>query len=131
MEKAIVQTPTLAPPYAPYAAGVKVKKVGTFVFISGVVPNDVNGKIVFKGDIRKQMGQVLDNLKVTLEAAGATFKDVIVLTTYVTDMRDYLESKTDHWYLAHFNNPAETLIGVKDLANVGQMCEVSAIAVIE
>ena len=131
MDKEIVKTPTLAPPYAPYSAGVKVKKVGTFVFISGVVPNDVNGEIVFKGDIRKQMEQVLSNLKITLEAAGTTFKDVVVLTTYVTDMRDYLATKTDHWYLAHFNNPAETLVGVKDLANVGQMCEVSAIAVIE
>ena len=49
----------------------------------------------------------------------------------LTDMRDYLANKTDHWYLAHFNNAAETLVGVKDLANVGQMCEVSAIAVIE
>ena len=57
--------------------------MGTFVFISGVVPNDVNGEIVFKGDIKKQMEQVLNNLKVTLEAAGATFKDVVVLTTYV------------------------------------------------
>lgn len=131
MEKEIIKTPTLAPPYAPYSAGVKVKKVGTLIFIAGVVPNDVDGNIVFKGDIRKQMEQVLKNLKVTLAAAGATFKDVIVLNTYVTDMREFLESKTDHWYLSHFNEPADTLVGVKDLANVGQTCEVQAIAAVE
>jgi enamine deaminase RidA (YjgF/YER057c/UK114 family) len=77
------------------------------------------------------MEQVLKNLKVTLEAAGATFEDVIVLNTYVTDMREFLESKTDQWYLSHFNEPADTLVGVKDLANIGQTCEVQAIAAVE
>jgi len=131
MEKEIIETPTLAPPYAPYSAGVKVKKVGTFIFIAGVVPNDVDGNIVCKGDIRGQMEQVLQNLKVTLEAAGLTFNDVIVLTTYTTCMREYMETKTNHYYLSHFNNPAETLIGVKDLAHEGQLIEVEAIAVKE
>ena len=60
MEKEIVETPTLAPAYAPYAPGVKVKKAGSMIFISGVVPNDVKGNILYKGDIRKQMKQMQD-----------------------------------------------------------------------
>ena len=129
MEKEIVETPTLAPAYAPYSAGVKVKKVGTFIFIAGIVPNDLEGNIVCQGDIRGQMEQVLENLKVTLEAAGVTFNDVIVLTTYTTCMKEYMGTKTNHYYLSHFDSPAETLVGVSTLAHEGQLIEVEGIAV--
>ncbi len=129
MEKEIIKTPTLASAYAPYSAGVKVKKVGTFIFIAGIVPNDADGNIVCKGDIRGQMEQVLKNLKATLEAAGVTFNDVITLNTYTTCMKEYLETKTNFYYLSQFPDPAETLVGVTCLANEGQLIEVEAIAV--
>ena len=129
MQKETIKTPTLAPAYAPYSPGVKVKKVGTLIFISGVVPNDVKGNIIFKGDIEGQTRQVLHNLKVTVEAAGATFNDVIKLTTYVVGdhMKDYLGSKACFEYLSSFPSPSETLVGVACLANEGQMIEVEGI----
>ena len=129
MEKEIIKTPTLAKAYAPYSPGCIVKKVGTFIFISGVVPNDVNGNIVCKGDIEEQTRQVLHNLRVTVEAAGATFNDVIKLTTFVTAdaMKAYLRSNACFEYLSSFPTPCESLIGVACLANDGQMIEVEGI----
>src|SRR4030067_2390721 len=114
MQREIIKTPTLAPAYAPYSPGVKVKKVGTFIFISGVVPNDVKGNIIFKGDIEGQTRQVLHNLKVTVEAAGATFDDVIKLTTFITAdaMKDYVGADACEEYLTSFPPPCESLIGV-------------------
>ena len=111
MEKEIITTPTLAPPYAPYSAGVKVKKVGTFIFIAGVVPNDVDGNIVFKGDIRKQMEQVLKNLEVTLKAAGVTFKGLAfdsLLAAYLLEPTASQYSITDIGgkYLGQCSNKA-------------------------
>ena len=131
MKKEIIQTPTLAKPYAPYSPGVKVKEIGSFIFISGVVPNDVDGSIVCKGDIEGQMKQVLHNLKVTLEAARVTPNDVIKLTTYVVGeyMKEYVGNKVDFEYLLSFPTPCDTLIGVACLANEGQLVEVEAIAV--
>ncbi len=131
MEKEIIETPTLAKPYAPYSPGVKVRKVGGLIFIAGVVPNDVDGSIVCKGDIVGQMRQVLHNLRVTLEAAGATFGDVIKLNTYVVAdyMKEYIGTRADFEYLSSFPTPADTLIGVACLANEEQLIEVEALAV--
>lgn len=131
MEKEIIRTPTLAKPYAPYSPGVKVKGVGSFIFISGVVPNDVDGSIVCKGDIRGQMKQVVHNLKMTLAAAGVTPDDVIKLNTSVVSeyMKEYIKSKVDFDYLLSFRTPCDTLIGVACLANEGQIIEVEALAV--
>ena len=129
MEKATIKTPTLAKPYAPYSPGCIVKKFGSLIFVSGVVPNDVDGTIVSQGDIEGQVRQVLHNLKVTVEAAGTTFDNVIKLTTYVTSeaMKDYLGSRACQEYLTSFPSPCETLIGVACLANEGQMIEVEGI----
>lgn len=132
MEKEVVLTPMLAKPYAPYAPGIKVKKAGNLIFISGVVPNDVKGDIVCKGDIRGQMKQVQQNLKVTLESAGATFNDVVKINTYVVGeyMKEYVTGGMDIEYLGVFPTPAVTLVGVSCLANKGQLLESEAIAII-
>ena len=130
MEKKIInETPGVAKPYAPYSLGIKVKKVGSFVFISGVVPNYVDGNIVCKGDIAGQTKQTVENLRITLEAAGATFKDVVKLNTYTTCMKEYLQAKANVDYLSRFSSPTETLVGVTALANEGQLIEIEAMAV--
>ncbi len=128
MKKETIKTPTLAKPYAPYSPGCVVKKFGSLIFISGAVPNDVDGNIVCKGDIGGQMRQVVKNLKVTVEDAGSTFDNVIKLTSYVvgTAMKDYLGPVAEE-YLKNFPNPAETLVGVSCLANEGQLIEVEGI----
>jgi enamine deaminase RidA (YjgF/YER057c/UK114 family) len=129
VQKETIKTPTLAKPYAPYSPGCIVKKFNSLVFVSGVVPNDVEGNIVCRGDIEGQVRQVLHNLKVTVESAGTTFDNVIKLTTYVIAeaMEDYLGSSACQEYLTSFPTPCESLIGVACLANDGQMIEVEGI----
>jgi enamine deaminase RidA (YjgF/YER057c/UK114 family) len=131
MEITIIDTPKLAKPYAPYAPGIRVRKAGSEIYISGVVPNDVNGNIVCKGDIAGQMRQVLGNVKATLEAAGVSFKDVIKINTYVVGdyMREYVTKGLDVEYLGSFPTPAVTLIGVACLPNEGQLIESEIMAV--
>lgn len=131
MKKEIVLTPTLAKPYAPYAPGIKVTKAAGMVFISGVVPNDNKGDIVSIGDIAGQMRKVKENLKVTLEAAGVTFKDVVKINTYVLgdSMKEYVTRGLDVEYLNSFPTPSVTLVGVASLANDGQLIESEVIAI--
>jgi enamine deaminase RidA (YjgF/YER057c/UK114 family) len=131
MKKEIVLTPTLAKPYAPYAPGLKVTKAAGMIFISGVVPNDVNGEIVAKGDIAGQMRKIKENLKITLEAAGVTFNEVVKINTYVLGdyMKEYVTKGVDIEYLNSFPTPSVTLIGVASLANDGQLIESEVMAV--
>lgn len=131
MEINIIDTPKLAKPYAPYSAGVKVRQAGSEIFISGVVPNDVNGNIVCKGDIAGQMRQMRENMKATLKAAGVTFEEVVKINTYVVGeyLKEYVTKGLDIEYLGSFNTPAVTLVGVACLANDDQLIESEVIAV--
>jgi enamine deaminase RidA (YjgF/YER057c/UK114 family) len=53
---------------------------GTMIFTSGIVADDTTGAILGKGDLRAQVKQAFENLKIILAAAGAEFKDVVKMT---------------------------------------------------
>src|SRR5688500_8375535 len=62
------------------AAGVKT------MYIAGQVAFDQARQVVGVGDMAAQTEQVFRNLQAALAASGATFADVVKMTTYVTDM---------------------------------------------
>ncbi len=59
---------------------------GRTLYISGQLPIDKNGNLVGEGDFGAQAEQVFANLDAALKASGATFKDVVKLNMFVTDM---------------------------------------------
>lgn len=103
------------------------------IFISGQIALDANGQVVGKGDLRAQTQQVFENLKTALASAGATFADVVKLTTYIVnykpDMRPALV-EVRAAYLPKENPPASTLVGVMALAREEFLIEIEAIAVL-
>jgi reactive intermediate/imine deaminase len=103
---------------------------GRTVYISGQIAFDSDGKVVGAGDFRAQTIRVFENLKLALSAAGATFDNVVKVTTFITDMKhapilrdirvDYFGSKP----------PAGTLVQVSALVMPELMIEIEAVAVI-
>src|SRR5215472_16355049 len=63
-----------------------VTGAGRLVAVSGQIATDAEGALVGVGDPEAQARQVFENLRRCLAAAGATFDDVVKLTTFVTDM---------------------------------------------
>jgi 2-iminobutanoate/2-iminopropanoate deaminase len=62
-----------------------VIRAGDFVFVSGLTPtNRRTGKIPLV-TVEKQTKMVLDNMKVCLEAAGSSLKNVLKCTVYITN----------------------------------------------
>ena len=53
------------------------------LYIAGQVAMDASGKTVGVGDLAAQTEQVMQNLQTALHAAGATFRDVVKITTFV------------------------------------------------
>ena len=100
------------------------------VLTAGAVPLDADGNLVGEGDRVVQMHQVLDNLGLALEVAGAGWEDVLKTTVYVVseDRRDL----ADVWGVVQ-ESPvapaASTLPGVSVLGYEGQLVEIEAIAV--
>jgi enamine deaminase RidA (YjgF/YER057c/UK114 family) len=103
------------------------------VYISGQVAMDAEGKLVGEGDIGAQTEQVMRNLGAALAAAGASFADVVKITTYVVDYKPEMRTvigKARSPFFAGREPPASTLVGVSALAAPGWLIEIEAIAVV-
>ena len=116
-----------APPGYSHAA---VASEGRLVVTAGAVPLDPDGNLVGSEDYVAQTRQVLDNLALALEAAGAKTDDVLKTTVYVvTEDRADL---TSVWQVVQESGvaaAASTLLGVSLLGYEDQLVEIEAIAV--
>ena len=81
------------------------------------------------GNLKAQAQQVFENLKAVLEAAGATFADVVKFGIYMLDasqvqvVRDVRDT-----FIKADAPPASTLVEVRRLAREGLLLEIEAIA---
>jgi enamine deaminase RidA (YjgF/YER057c/UK114 family) len=103
------------------------------VFVSGQVATDADGKLVGEGDPVAQAHQVFANLKIALEAAGATLDDVAKLTWYVIGDQSELRPVLAEARRSVFGDRelASTLLGVAALASPEYLFEAEAIAVVD
>jgi reactive intermediate/imine deaminase len=103
---------------------------GRTIYIAGQVALDKAGNIVGKGDFAAQTTQVFENLKLALASAGATFDNLVKVTTYVTDLSQMQTLREIRAKYYGKNPPASTLVQITKLANDALMIEIEAIAVI-
>jgi len=132
MPKEFIQPQGLNKPAA-YTHVVAARSSQT-IFISGQVAVDETGQLVGRGDLRAQAEQVFANLKTALAAVGATFADVVKLTTYIvnyTPEQRAVLGDVRRRYLNSERPPASTLVGVQALALPEFLIEIEAIAVVE
>ncbi len=87
MKKAL-ESPRVAKTKGPYVQGVAVSG-GTMVFTSGVVARNAQGKLVGIGDITPQTKQCLANIRNIIAAAGGSLEDLVKVTVFLRDLRDY------------------------------------------
>ena len=103
---------------------------GRTIYVSGQVAYDVHGRIVGKGDLRAQTRQVFANLAVALEAAGATFHDVVKVTYYMLDATQVQTVRDIRSEFFTMELPASTLVEVPRLAHPDFLIEIEVIAVV-
>lgn len=70
---------------APYAQGVRVSGAGSLIFVSAQVAYDEEKRVVGEGDAAAQTHQVIHNIQRVLGEAGATLRDVVRVTVFITD----------------------------------------------
>lgn len=124
-----VNPPTLSKPTG-YTHVVEVSG-GKTVYIAGQIAMDKDGKVTGEGDMKAQAEQVFKNLQAALAAAGATFKDVIKMNTYTTDMSQVQAIRDVRARYFGDTTPASTLVQVVHLARPELMLEIEVIAVVE
>lgn len=103
------------------------------VFIAGQEPEDLDGKLVGRGDLATQARQVFANLGRALAAAGAAPAQVTRITIYVVNYnRDECLPIIEKARVELFGDhkPADVVLGVASLSP-DYLIEVDAIAVID
>ncbi|HEX7075773.1 MAG TPA: RidA family protein [Hyphomicrobiaceae bacterium] len=113
----------LMPPISHYCDAVRW---GDLLFVSGVAPVDAKGKVV-SDDPAAQTRQIFLNMKAILDAAGASFADVLKVTVYLTDVEDRKKINPVRQEFFGAARPASTLIGVKALAIPEMKVEIEAV----
>ena len=129
MIRKVLQPASLKDPRPRYSQGIQTEG-GRLLFIAGQTASDENGAVVGTGDIELQTERVFQNVGAVLGAAGATFDDLVMTTTYLTDIK-YREAY-NRIRLKYYGStpPTSTLIVVKGLGHEDFMIEIDGIAVI-
>ncbi len=86
MTRQTISTDNAPAAIGPYSQAVRV---GNTLWVSGQIPLDPRTKELVVGDIEVQTKRVFDNLRAIVEAAGATFDDVVKANVYLTDLSHF------------------------------------------
>ena len=117
----------LAPsPVGPYNQGVIADG---WIFCSGQIAlNPSTGELVGQGEIKEETKQVLKNLLAVLDKAGATNRNVVRTTIYLTDLKDF--NQVNELYEEVFKegvSPARACVEVSALPK-GAKIEIDCVA---
>lgn len=129
MSRKTIQPQSLNDPRPRYSQGI-LTEGGKVLFIAGQTASDKEGNVVGKGDIKAQTRQVFENIKAVLGAAGGSFDNLVMTTTYITDRKyreGYNEVRRD---IYKQDPPTSTLVIVSGLANPDYLIEIACIAVL-
>ncbi len=104
---------------------------GTLVFCSGQVALDRDGTAIPEG-LAEQAKVAAANVKLALEAAGATPEDITAVRLYIVDLDPDKLNAVGSALPALFggNAPAATAIGVTSLADPEYKVEIEVMAVL-
>jgi len=120
----------LGPPCAdsPPSTLVALRGGGHWVVVGPESARDASGKIVGKGDMAAQLGQIGKKVEACLKVAGAKLSDIIETRTYVADpdqLAKYADLRMQYFGSA---SPARTIVTKGGLSNPDDLVEVMAFA---
>ena len=105
-------------------------KIDNLVYTAGQVGvKSDTGELAGSG-IQEQTKQVMENIKLLLEAAGSSMDKVIKCLVFITDMKDF--QAMNEVYKSYFEKdpPARSCVQVAALARPELIVEIEAIAII-
>jgi 2-iminobutanoate/2-iminopropanoate deaminase len=85
MKKEIILTSDAPAPIGPYNQAVKVNGI---LYLSGQIPLTSKMDLI-KNDLKKEVNQVMINLKAVLNAANMSFKNVVKSTIFLNNMNNF------------------------------------------
>lgn len=114
-----------------------VKRVGDFIYVSGTSSRRTDNTHVgaeqdeegnWHLDIRQQTEAVIQNINQLLGAFDASLKDLIDMTTFLIDMKDFKGYNEVYGQFFDHNGPTRTTVAVHQLPHPNLLIEIKAIA---
>lgn len=84
--KKVINTSKAPAAIGPYSQAIEVN--GT-LYVSGQIPFVPETMTIVSDDVKEQTKQSLENVKVILEEAGYSLKDVVKAGVFIKDMNDF------------------------------------------
>ncbi len=119
----IVATTAAPAAIGPYSQAVKANG---FVYCSGQIPLKADGTLV-NGGVAEQTEQVINNLKVVLQAAGSEINKVVKTTVFLTNMVDFAAMNEVYGRYFADNKPARATVQVAGLPKAA-LVEIECVA---
>lgn len=123
MPKQAVHTAKAPAAVGPYSQGIIANG---FIYTSGQIHLRPDGTMV-GGDIQDMALQCLENIKAILEAAGASMSDLVKVTVFAKDMKNF--QAINEVYKSYFSQtpPARSFVQVAGLPKDAQV-EIEGVA---
>ncbi len=120
MSKQIIRTPQAPAAIGTYSQAVRV---GDTVWVSGQIPLDPATMEIVTGGIEPQIRRAFENLKAIVAASGASLDEVVKVTIFLIDLKDF--ALTNRIMAEYFREPypARAAVGVASLPR-GALVEV-------
>ncbi len=108
----------------PYSPGILV---GDTLYLSGQLGRDPATAALVPGGIEAETRQALKNLREVLRAAGMDYRDVVSVTAFIADFKDFPAFNAVYREVFAVNPPARATVQVAGL-NLGARVEIQMIA---
>jgi enamine deaminase RidA (YjgF/YER057c/UK114 family) len=128
-----VTSKALGPTLGMYSHGM-VAPAGEIVVVAGQVGMDRKGRLAGPGDVAAQTKQAFENIRVVLEAAGVTMRQVARFQTFLThaaDIEGFMQARREVFprYFPDGVYPPNTILVVSRLVQPELLVEIEAMAV--
>ena len=120
-----IDPPGLAPLVPAYSVAIRD---GDLVFVSGMTGVKPGTQEIIEGGVGAQTRQTLENIRTSLEAAGATMADVGECTVFLTDMADYAAMNAVYVTFFPVDPPSRATLSVTALPRPAARVEIKCSA---
>jgi len=115
-------------PMKSYSQGVVVPVGSELMFVTGQLPQDIDGNVVAPNDVKVQTELVFSRISTILKEGGMTMDDVVKVGIFVKDIKDSKIISGVRDEVFKNSKPASTLVEVSNFVKDGCCVEIEVTA---